>query len=107
VSYIDRLTTAVVISPAMYSTYVGGDGIARLTFSSDVSWPVATLDMASVVVRYQAGYGPSSSDVDDGIRQAILMTIARLYANRGDGLSADFREDRFIQSLFAPYQVWI
>jgi uncharacterized phiE125 gp8 family phage protein len=106
VSYLDSAGGAILISPAMYSTSVGGDGLVRLTFRPDVPWVGSAVDAASVVVRYRAGYGPSADYVDHGIRQAMLMTVARLYANRGDGLTADFREDRFVQSLFAPYRVW-
>ncbi|MFD0462828.1 head-tail connector protein [Microvirga aerilata] len=95
------------MSPAVYSTNVGGEGLSRLSFGSGVPWLGSAADLASIVVRYQAGYGPRPEDVDHGHRCAMLMTIARLYANRGDGLTAEFREDRFVQSIFAPYRVWI
>ncbi|MGF9764119.1 hypothetical protein AAII07_54350 [Microvirga sp. 0TCS3.31] len=106
VSCIDSAGGEIQLAPAMYSTAIGGDGLARLTFHSGVLWIGNSVDPATVRVRYRAGYGPSADYVDHGIRQAILMTVARLYANRGDGLTADFREDRFVQSLFAPYRVW-
>lgn len=102
----DRTGAAVLISPALYSANVGADGLARVSFR-DVPWSVMSADPVSVVVRYRAGYGTKPEDIDAGIRQAMLMTVARLYANRGDGVTADFREDRFVQSLFAPYRVWI
>jgi len=97
----------VPIPSAAYSIDVGGVGLACLGVGSDVPWLSNGAEPAKVGVIYQAGYRPQPTDVDEGIRQAILMTVARLYANRGDGLTADFREDHFVQSLFAPYQVWV
>jgi uncharacterized phiE125 gp8 family phage protein len=107
ISQLDRAGAAVLLSPSMYFASVGGGGFARVSFKPDVSWIGTTSDVVSIVVRYEAGYGSNPENVDAGIRQAMLMTIARLYANRGDGLTSDFREDRFVQSLFAPYRVWL
>ncbi len=34
------------------------------------------------------------------------MTVARLYENRGEGVTGDFREYPFIHDLFGPYRVF-
>jgi uncharacterized phiE125 gp8 family phage protein len=52
-------------------------------------WPSVTLKpREAIVVRYNAGYGSSASDVPLRIKQAILMTISELYAHRGDDVPA-------------------
>jgi uncharacterized phiE125 gp8 family phage protein len=108
VSVLDRDgVTWWLSAEEQYFIRIDGDQLARVSFSAGEFWPAAAPDPVSVTVRYKSGYGPTYAYVDAGIRQAMFMTIARLYANRGDGLNADFREDRFVQSLFAPYRIWM
>ena len=57
-------------------------------------------------VTYDAGYGDTADDVDEALRHAILMTVARLYDDRGVVLNQVFREDPMIQGLFSNFRVW-
>ncbi len=67
------------------------------------AWPSAG-DGEAARIRYRAGH--PGGEIDEGLRHAIIMTVARLYGPRGEGVDGDFREDPFIQELFGPYRVW-
>lgn len=55
---------------------------ARVDLVNGYSWP-ATYDRAdAVTVTYVAGYGDASTDIPEGIRQAIRMMAAHFYENR-------------------------
>lgn len=47
-------------------------------------WPSTACRIATVTIKYSAGFGALSTDVPYAIRQAILMQIANLYENRQD-----------------------
>lgn len=49
------------------------------------TWPPHRQDDNSVSVTWWAGYGPSSSDVPQGIKNAILLYLHELYEKRGNG----------------------
>lgn len=51
------------------------------------AWPSVTASPAIVKIRYEAGYGTSSDSVQIPkiLRAAILIEMANLYENRGDG----------------------
>lgn len=82
-------------------------GVARLLFSDAFRWPILAAGPASLRVRYRAGYGDSADDLDQGLAQAILMTVARLHENRGEALPASLAADPFVARLFAPYAVYL
>jgi hypothetical protein len=67
------------------------------------AWPSAGCGEGARI-RYRAGV--EGGAIDEGLRQAIIMTVARLYENRGEGIGSDLREDPFIQDLFSPYRVF-
>jgi len=106
VKYDDPDGVEQTLSPDAYRITEGDDGLPYLMMKRGQPWPACLCDVDSVRIRYTAGYGKNGWHVDEGIRHAILMTVARLFQCHGDGLTADFREDRFVQSLFAPYRVW-
>lgn len=55
---------------------------ARVDLVNGYSWP-ATYDRAdAVTVTYVAGYGDASTDIPEGIRQAVRMLAAHFYENR-------------------------
>lgn len=82
-------------------------GVARLLFSDAFRWPILAAGPAFLRVRYRAGYGDSADDLDQGLAQAILMTVARLHENRGESLPTSLAGDPFIAKLFAPYAVYL
>ena len=47
------------------------------------TWPPHRQDDNSVSVTWWAGYGPSGSDVPQGVKNAILLYVHELYEKRG------------------------
>jgi uncharacterized phiE125 gp8 family phage protein len=81
-------------------------GVARLLFRDDFRWPILAEGPALLRIRFKAGYGDEPDDLDQGLAQAVLMTVARLHENRGDGVTGNLQTDPFIRDLFAPYRVF-
>ena len=55
---------------------------ARIGLSQDGAFPTTANRIAAIKVRYKVGYGTSASDVPEGIKQAVLLTIGNWYENR-------------------------
>ena len=55
---------------------------ARIGLKPNQSYPNIANRINAVAVQYTVGYGTASTDVPEGIRQAVLMTIANWYENR-------------------------
>jgi uncharacterized phiE125 gp8 family phage protein len=101
VSQVNDLDIAAVMPTTDYRVGTGSDGIGYVRFTLG-SFPGGWGE--AVRIRYRAGR--PEAELDEGLRRAIVMTVTRLYENRGDGVATDFRDDPFVQELFAPYRVW-
>ena len=101
VKHVDGDGTQTTVSSGDYVTGVGVDGLAYVRMKAG-GWP-STGAWDSTRICYRAGH--VGGQIDAGLHQAILMTVARMYANRGEA-EADFRQDGFVKELFAPYRVW-
>ena len=55
---------------------------ARIGISVDGTLPNLADRINAVEVKYSVGYGEVSSDVPEGIKQAVLITIGNWYENR-------------------------
>ena len=56
---------------------------ARIELSSTGSgYPTILGEINVITIKYTVGYGTSSDDVPDGIKSAVLITLANLYENR-------------------------
>ena len=55
---------------------------ARIALAVDKSFPTISSRINAVEVRYTVGYGGASTDVPDGIKQAVLLCIGNWYQNR-------------------------
>ena len=95
-----------VIPAESYYT-VERHGVARLLFLDRFRWPILAAGAAFLRVQFQAGYGDKPGDLDQGLAQAVLMTVARLHENRGESLPTSLAGDPFIAKLFAPYAVYL
>lgn len=66
--------------------------------------PIANLrSRDALAIAFTAGYGAAASDVPAPVKQAILVIVAGLYANRGDGPAS---EPPAAQALLAPYRIF-
>jgi uncharacterized phiE125 gp8 family phage protein len=106
VEVVDATGAPVIVPSSGFTTYDGDDDLTHLVFLPDLRWPVIAAGPAFVRVTYDAGYGPNSTDVDEGLRHAILMAVARLHEARGDPFSTSLQDDPVMQRMFAPYRVW-
>lgn len=55
---------------------------ARIGLAVDGELPTLADRINAVEVKYTVGYGTASTDVPDGIKQAVLLTIGNWYQNR-------------------------
>ena len=55
---------------------------ARVTPAFGTYWPAIRCQTNAVCVTFTAGYGAEAGDVDETARQAVLMAVARAYADR-------------------------
>jgi uncharacterized phiE125 gp8 family phage protein len=75
----------------------------RLAIKNALSPPVVTLRrIDGIAIAFSAGYGAAAA-VPPAIKQAILVLIADLYANRGD---TEALVGPQAQSLLAPYRIF-
>lgn len=49
------------------------------------TWPPHRQDDNSLAITYWAGYGANSTDVPQGIKNAMLLYVTELYEKRGNG----------------------
>ncbi len=57
---------------------------ARLALRVDRPFPVAGRSTNGIEVKFTAGFGAVASAVPDDIRQALLLTVAAWFADRGE-----------------------
>ena len=81
----------------------------RLVLKSTETWPDTEIIPNAVKVEYTAGYGASSVDVPQAIKQAILLTIGHNFENRESVLVAPglvvAEVPRSVDWILQPYRV--
>jgi uncharacterized phiE125 gp8 family phage protein len=75
----------------------------RLYLKYGKSWPSTYDEAQAVQVQFLCGYG-DAADVPEEVKQAMLLTVAQLYENRGD-IAVDANIDRAIEALLWPDRV--
>ena len=55
---------------------------ARIALALNASYPNTASRINAIEVKYTVGFGAASTDVPDGIKQAVLLTLANWYENR-------------------------
>jgi uncharacterized phiE125 gp8 family phage protein len=86
ITYYDPDDVSTVLDP---SNYILDDVSkpARIAWSPTATIPSLSDRINAVVVNYSCGYGTSSDDVPDGIKQAVLLTLGNWYENRQSVIS--------------------
>lgn len=78
---------------------------ARVVLRNGETWPDATREVNSLVIRYEAGYG-NASTVPEPIRLAILQMVSYMYENRGDQVSGQAPDmQQSTEALLQPYRI--
>ena len=81
VKYYDTNDTLQTLHPSNY-ILDNSSQPARIGISVDGTLPNLADRINAVEVKYSVGYGELSSDVPEGIKQAVLITIGNWYENR-------------------------
>ena len=81
VKYYDNDNSLQTLSATIYDTQLQYEP-SQIQLAENQSFPSITKRNDAVVARYTVGYGSSSSDVPEIIKQAILLTIGNFYQNR-------------------------
>ncbi len=99
----DILTT---IDPSVY--YNTDDAEYSIVLPKrNKSWPDdVDARKQSIEIVFVSGYGPTATDVPQGIKQAMLAHIASMYENRGDCSDCDIAfKNSQAASLYKPYVI--
>jgi uncharacterized phiE125 gp8 family phage protein len=56
----------------------------RVLLKDGESWPTSDRDIDNFIIRFVAGYGDTSADVPQKLREAVLEVATRITENRGD-----------------------
>ena len=79
---------------------------ARITPKVGFVWPVTELEINSVIINYDAGYGPAETDVPGAIRLAILMGVADFYEHREAWSEIKLMENSAFTNLLWIHRVY-
>lgn len=75
--------TQTVASTVYYAT--DSTRWSQIILDDNQVWPTdVARKKQAITITFNAGYGADETSVPDGLKQALLMTIAHLYSNRGD-----------------------
>ena len=82
VKYFDTAGNQNTVDASNYQVDLSVDP-GRLAPVYGYTWPtIEPRTFEAVEIIYQAGYGDATTDVEEEIRQAILMLVTHLYENR-------------------------
>ena len=79
--YVDSAGSNTTWSTSNYSVLTDAEP-GRVAVAYGVTWPSIREQEAAVTVTYTAGYGATPSLVPAPLRQAIMLLVGHLYANR-------------------------
>lgn len=82
IKYDDTDGAEQTVDTSIYRTVGIGTYRPRVLLAYNKSWPTARWDAEAVRIKYTAGYGAAGSDVPAPIRQAVLLHVGTLYAQR-------------------------
>ncbi|MGI9159861.1 MAG: head-tail connector protein [Saprospiraceae bacterium] len=102
VTYYDAANALQTFNAADYSV-LANDTPGRIELNALASWPVTYRRPDAVQVVFSCGYA-SAAAVPPAIRQAALIVLAALYANRGD--DGSFRIPPAVRHLLGAQKCW-
>lgn len=104
IQYYDASNVLQTYNASNYNVFTDAEtGYLKLLAGS--SWPAMYQRDDAMIVTFVAGYGASGSAVPTPIRQALLLAIGRLYANRGDEGAPLTDLSMAEKSLLNPYRL--
>lgn len=81
VEYYDTDNALQTATLADFETWLDGDFVI-VKPKKDRVWPAAYLRPDAIKITYVAGHGDASTDIPEGVRQAILLLVGHWYENR-------------------------
>ena len=81
IKYYNNDNSLTTLDGAVYLTDIRSDP-ARIGLKPSQSFPSLADRIAAIECKYIVGYGSAASDVPEGIRQAVLLTVGNFYENR-------------------------
>jgi uncharacterized phiE125 gp8 family phage protein len=104
-TYRDTANVTQTVSAGLVTLYSNHIG-TTLRLSDAFTYPDVFDDTATpITVQFTAGYGATGIDVPAPIRQAMLLLIGHLYANREAAISGGMAQLPLgIAALVAPYR---
>lgn len=91
VQYYDANDTLQTATLADFDVRPCGD-FSTVGPVSGAAWPAATSRTDALKITYVAGFGDGETDVPEGIRHALLMTVAHWYERREALSEVDLKE---------------
>jgi uncharacterized phiE125 gp8 family phage protein len=100
-------TETTLTADTDYLVETNGEGCGRIVLPYGCSWPSATLYPSNpITIRFVCGWTAAAS-IPKRIKQACLMIVANLYANRGeDIIGQTVSEDKTALRLLASSRLW-
>lgn len=77
--------------------------MARIAPAFGAVWPIPMPEIGAIAVNYTAGYGVAAA-VPEGIKNWILLRVARMYANREEPVDGK-AVPCYLDGLLDPYTV--
>jgi uncharacterized phiE125 gp8 family phage protein len=87
ITYLDLADATQTLAPNQYRVIRQGNAGSYIERSFIGIWPATADRPDAITVTYTAGYGAAASDVPMPIRQAALLLLGEMWANRGDGIA--------------------
>ena len=81
IRYYDSDNSSQTLDTSVYLTDLNHQP-ARIGLKPNQSFPSLADRINAVFCKYVVGYGSAASDVPEGIRQAVLLTVGNWYENR-------------------------
>lgn len=99
----DRSNNDTVYAAANYYVDSVDDNMqGRMILEDGATMPASLRDILSMSIQFKAGYGDTTADVPEGIRQGVLQLTAYLYQNRGD-CDGKALEESGTKNVLSPY----
>ncbi|MFZ6755762.1 head-tail connector protein [Undibacterium sp. Ji50W] len=107
IQYVDMAGITQTMPSSDYIADLTGP-LARITPKFGKIWPITLPQIASVKVDFTCGYGATSTNVPEGLRNWMKLRMAALYENREElsvAQRVNVQELPYVDSLLDPYKV--
>lgn len=108
VSYIDTAGASQVLASDQYKLARGNTGEWFIEPAYNVTWPSVRQELATITIRFVAGYGSTANDVPKPLRQAMLLLVGHWYEQR-EAVNVGNIVNEFpfaVANLVFPYRVF-